>query len=202
MLDEVDEDFFLELEKEYEEDKQFGPEIDSSLAKLDETAIEKPLKDEEYQKKRKQMIRPIVPGKYGKLCKVDIPITEFLFGDNLDEKVDKLDKDDKSSDKLSMESGGGFFLGKRKHKWSQDSHWGPAKEKKLATGQILGKKQKETIETKDNALNASTEEAPAEIEMLTVEGFTLQEEDVLLVCTDESGDIKDYLCARYLVDLG
>ncbi|VDH99718.1 Hypothetical predicted protein [Mytilus galloprovincialis] len=47
-----------------------------------------------------------------------------------------------------------------------------------------------------------TEEAPAEIEMLTVEGFTLQEEDVLLVCTDESGDIKDYLCARYLVDLG
>ncbi|VDI36052.1 Hypothetical predicted protein [Mytilus galloprovincialis] len=45
-----------------------------------------------------------------------------------------------------------------------------------------------------------TEEAPAEIEMLTVEGFTLQEEDVLLVCTDESGDIKDYLCARYLVE--
>ncbi|VDH99717.1 Hypothetical predicted protein [Mytilus galloprovincialis] len=111
------------------------------------------------------MIRPIVPGKYGKLCKVDIPITEFLFGDNLDEKVDKLDKDDKSSDKddkssdkLSMESGGGFFLGKRKHKWSQDSHWGPAKEKKLATGQILGKKQKETIETKDNALNASIDD--------------------------------------------
>ncbi|CAC5396057.1 unnamed protein product [Mytilus coruscus] len=50
MLDEVDEDFFLELEKEYEEDKKFGPEIDSAMAKLAETAIEKPLKDEEYQK--------------------------------------------------------------------------------------------------------------------------------------------------------
>ncbi|CAG2206503.1 unnamed protein product [Mytilus edulis] len=49
-------------------------------------------------------------------------------------------------------------------------------------------------------LIVETEEAPAEIEMLTVEGFTLQEEDVLLVCTDESGDIKDYLCARYLVE--
>ncbi|CAC5402382.1 unnamed protein product [Mytilus coruscus] len=34
MLDEVDEDFFLELEKEYEEDKKFGPEIDSAMAKL------------------------------------------------------------------------------------------------------------------------------------------------------------------------
>lgn len=44
----------------------------------------------------------------------------------------------------------------------------------------------------------TTEEAPADVEMLTVEGFTLQE--VLLVCTDESGDIKDYLCARYLVE--
>ncbi|XP_052105945.1 uncharacterized protein LOC127738657 [Mytilus californianus] len=215
MLDEVDEDFFLELEKEYEEDKKFGPEIDSAMAKLAETAIEKPLKDEEYQKltdkylvplnckkikvplvnrelwkvlktkregdvamqtvtqtcssalvmvlkalniiktkgdmsetkpifkdlfkvlthgictanrKRKQMIRPIVPGKYRKLCEVDTPVTEFLFGDNLDEKVDKLDKDDKRSDKLSMESGG-VFLGKRKHNWSMDSHWGPAKDK-------------------------------------------------------------------------
>ncbi|CAC5412248.1 unnamed protein product [Mytilus coruscus] len=186
MLDEVDEDFFLELEKEYEEDKKFGPEIDSAMAKLAETAIEKPLKDEEYQKltdkylvplvnrelwkvlktkregdvamqkvsqtcssalvmvlkalniiktkgdmsetkpifkdlfkvlthgictanrKRKQMIRPIVPGKYRRLCEVDTPVTEFLFGDNLDEKVDKLDKDDKRSDKLSMESGGVF----------------------------------------------------------------------------------------------
>ncbi|CAG2210149.1 unnamed protein product [Mytilus edulis] len=45
-----------------------------------------------------------------------------------------------------------------------------------------------------------TEEAPAEIEMLTVEGFTLQEEDDILVCTDESGDIKNFLCARYLVE--
>ncbi|CAC5367234.1 unnamed protein product [Mytilus coruscus] len=59
-------------------------------------------------RKRKQMIRPIVPGKYRKLCEVDTPVTEFLFGDNLDEKVDKLDKDDKRSDKLSMESGGVF----------------------------------------------------------------------------------------------
>ncbi|XP_076099139.1 uncharacterized protein LOC143068752 [Mytilus galloprovincialis] len=196
MLDEVDEDFFLELEKEYQEDKKFGPEIDSAMAKLAETAIEKPLKDEEYQKladkylvpenckkikvplvnrelwkvlktkregdvamqkvtqtcssalvmvlkalniiktkgdmsetkpifkdlfkvlthgictanrKRKQMIRPIVPGKYRKLCELDTPVTEFLFGDNLDEKVDKLDKDDKRSDKLSMESGGVFM---------------------------------------------------------------------------------------------
>ncbi|VDI65508.1 Hypothetical predicted protein [Mytilus galloprovincialis] len=35
---------------------------------------------------------------------------------------------------------------------------------------------------------------------ITLKGLTLQEEDVLLVCTDESGDIKDYLCARYLVE--
>ncbi|CAG2218445.1 unnamed protein product [Mytilus edulis] len=246
MLDEVDEDFFLELEKEYQEDKKFGPEIDSAMAKLAETAIEKPLKDEEYQKladkylvpenckkikvplvnrelwkvlktkregdvamqkvtqtcssalvmvlkalniiktkgdmsetkpifkdlfkvlthgictanrKRKQMIRPIVPAKYRKLCEVDTPVTEFLFGDNLDEKVDKLDKDDKRSDKLSMESGG-VFLGKRKHNWSKDSHWGQqrqklAKRQILAKGQILGKKQKETEETKDNTLNVS-----------------------------------------------
>ncbi|VDI80012.1 Hypothetical predicted protein [Mytilus galloprovincialis] len=58
-------------------------------------------------------------------------------------------------------------------------------------------------ETYFNSLSNTTitvEEAPAEIEMLTVEGFNLQEEDVLLVCTDESGDIKDYLCARYLVE--
>ncbi|XP_063436083.1 uncharacterized protein LOC134717521 [Mytilus trossulus] len=39
-----------------------------------------------------------------------------------------------------------------------------------------------------------------QIEMLTVEGFTLQEEDDILVCTDESGDIKNFLCARYLVE--
>ncbi|CAC5374449.1 unnamed protein product [Mytilus coruscus] len=49
MLDEVDEDFFLELEKEYEEDKKFGPEIDIAMAKLAETAIEKLLNDEKYQ---------------------------------------------------------------------------------------------------------------------------------------------------------
>ncbi|VDI24753.1 Hypothetical predicted protein [Mytilus galloprovincialis] len=39
-----------------------------------------------------------------------------------------------------------------------------------------------------------------QIEMLTVKGFTLQEEDDILVCTDESGDIKNFLCARYLVE--
>ncbi|CAC5365270.1 unnamed protein product [Mytilus coruscus] len=57
-------------------------------------------------RKRKQMIRPIVPGKYRKLCEVDTPVTEFLFGDNLDEKVDKLDKDDKSD--ASKTGWGGF----------------------------------------------------------------------------------------------
>ncbi|CAC5384186.1 unnamed protein product [Mytilus coruscus] len=58
MLDEVDEDFFLELEKEYEEDKKFGPEIDISMAKLAETAIEKPLKDEEYHKLTEKCLVP------------------------------------------------------------------------------------------------------------------------------------------------
>ncbi|CAC5367449.1 unnamed protein product [Mytilus coruscus] len=58
MLDEVDEDFFLELEKEYNEDKKFGPEIDIAMAKLAETAIEKPLKDEEYQKLTEKHLVP------------------------------------------------------------------------------------------------------------------------------------------------
>ena len=43
-------------------------------------------------RKRKQMIRPIVPAKYRRLCEVDTPVPEFLFGDNLDEKVYQLDR--------------------------------------------------------------------------------------------------------------
>ena len=52
MLEEDDENtaFFLELEKEYEEEKKFGPEIDGTMAKLADTAIEKPMKEADYQK--------------------------------------------------------------------------------------------------------------------------------------------------------
>ncbi|CAG2238095.1 unnamed protein product [Mytilus edulis] len=51
MLDEidmVDEYLFFKLEKEYEKDKKFGTEIDIAMTELAETAIGKPLYDEEY----------------------------------------------------------------------------------------------------------------------------------------------------------
>ena len=81
-----------------------------------------------------------VPGKYRKLYEVDTPVTEFLFGDNLDEKVDKLDKDDKRSDKLSMESGGVFFR-EKKAQLVKGQSLGSSKRQKLVKRQILAKGQ-------------------------------------------------------------
>ena len=63
-------------------------------------------------KKRKQLIAQNVPFKYRKVVQVDTPVTEYLFGDNLESKVDELEKEDKRANKLSI--GGNSFLEKGK----------------------------------------------------------------------------------------
>lgn len=51
--------------------------------------------------KRKDLIRPSIPTKYRKVCGNDVLPSEFLFGDNLEERVDDVEKEEKRSNKLS-----------------------------------------------------------------------------------------------------
>ncbi|CAG2255486.1 unnamed protein product [Mytilus edulis] len=168
MLDEVDEDFFLELEKEYEEDKKFGPEIDSAMAKLAETAIEKPLKDEEYQKLADKYLVP-------ENCKkIKVPLVNRELwkvlktkqeGDVAMQKVTQtcssalvmvLKALNIIKTKGDMSETKPIFKDlEKKAQLVKGQSLGSAKRQKLAKRQILGKKQKETEETKDNALNVS-----------------------------------------------
>ena len=55
-------------------------------------------------RKRKQLINPVVTLKYKRVCDVDTPVTEFLFGDNLDTKMDEKEKKDKRASKLSLKN--------------------------------------------------------------------------------------------------
>ena len=46
-------------------------------------------------KKRKALIKPGIPSKYRKVCDMDIPITSNLFGDDLEGKLDEIEKQEK-----------------------------------------------------------------------------------------------------------
>lgn len=52
-------------------------------------------------KRRKMLIRLVVPVKYRRVCDIEAPVTEFLFGDDLDTKVDEIEKMERRSQKLA-----------------------------------------------------------------------------------------------------
>jgi len=62
-------------------------------------------------KKRKQLIIPNVPFKYRKVVAIDTQTTEYLFGDNLDSKVEEVEKEEKRANKLYYQYNA--FLGQR-----------------------------------------------------------------------------------------
>ena len=51
-------------------------------------------------RKRKALIKPGIPAKYSKVCDRDIPITENLLGDDIDSRVDEIERQEKRSHKL------------------------------------------------------------------------------------------------------
>ena len=51
-------------------------------------------------RKRKPLIKPGIPSKYRKVCDMDIPVTSNLFGDDLEGKVDEIEKQEKRVNKL------------------------------------------------------------------------------------------------------
>ncbi|CAC5416880.1 unnamed protein product [Mytilus coruscus] len=65
-------------------------------------------------RKRKQLITPGVPFKYRRVTDVDTPVTEYLFGDNLDTKLEDLEKEDRRINKLSFNDS--FLEGRRMEK--------------------------------------------------------------------------------------
>lgn len=76
-------------------------------------------------KKRKQMIVPNVPHKYRKVVDLDSPTTEFLFGDNLDTKLEDVEKEHKRADKLSIKPSSFLEKKKKGEKRSYDSSFHP-----------------------------------------------------------------------------
>ena len=53
-------------------------------------------------RKWKQLITQGVPYKYRKGEDIDTPVTEYLFGDNSDSRVEEAEKEDKRANKLSF----------------------------------------------------------------------------------------------------
>ena len=62
-------------------------------------------------KKRKQLIILNVPFKYRKVVAIDTQTTEYLFGDNLNTKVEEVEKKEKRASKLCYQDNA--FLGQR-----------------------------------------------------------------------------------------
>ena len=60
-------------------------------------------------KKRKQLIISNVPFKYRKVVAIDTQTTEYLFDDNLDTKVEEVEKEEKRANKLCYQDNA--FLG-------------------------------------------------------------------------------------------
>ncbi|KAH3812482.1 hypothetical protein DPMN_140916 [Dreissena polymorpha] len=52
-------------------------------------------------RKRKSIINAAVPARYKKVCDLDIPVTSNLFGDNIDSKVEEIEKEEKKSQKFT-----------------------------------------------------------------------------------------------------
>lgn len=61
--------------------------------------------------KRKDLIRPALPMKYRKVTEHEVPVTEMLFGDDLEQRVDELDKQTKRVAKFSSQP----FLGQQRY---------------------------------------------------------------------------------------
>ena len=89
--------------------------------KGDQTQIPQLLKDGfkilangicQCNRKRKALIKPGIPAKYRKVCNLDIPITENLFGDDIDSRVDEIERQEKRSQTLAG-VGSGHFLYQR-----------------------------------------------------------------------------------------
>ncbi|CAG2190133.1 unnamed protein product [Mytilus edulis] len=70
-------------------------------------------------RKRKQLITPGVSIKYRRVTDVDTPVTEYLFGDNLDTKLEDLEKEDRRINKLSFNDS--FFRGTQSGETSRTS---------------------------------------------------------------------------------
>ncbi|CAC5386379.1 unnamed protein product [Mytilus coruscus] len=60
-------------------------------------------------RKRKQLITPGVPHKYRRVTDVNTPVVDYLFGDNLDTRLEDLEKEDRRINKLSFNDP--FFRG-------------------------------------------------------------------------------------------
>ncbi|XP_045203356.2 uncharacterized protein LOC123556590 [Mercenaria mercenaria] len=70
-------------------------------------------------RKRRALIRPAIPAKYQKVCEGEGPTSEFLFGEDLDQKVENCEKEERRSQKLGGHQGNHrstSFLGQRNQK--------------------------------------------------------------------------------------
>ena len=72
-------------------------------------------------KKRKSLIRPAVPLKYRKVCDIEAPITSNLFGDDLDSKVDEIEKEERRSEKFSSKAD--HFLSQKPAQKGRSTQW-------------------------------------------------------------------------------
>ena len=72
--------------------KKEGAEEDKLLSSLQQSAKISSLLNKKLVARRRILLRPHLEEKYQSLAKKDLPITEHLFGEDLDKKVEALDK--------------------------------------------------------------------------------------------------------------
>ena len=72
--------------------KKEGGEEDKILGLLQKSAQISSFLNKKLVAKRRMLLRPHLEDKYKVLAKRDLPVTEHLFGDDLDKKVENLDK--------------------------------------------------------------------------------------------------------------
>lgn len=78
-------------------------------------------------RKRKALIKPGLPVKYRKVCDVDTPVTRNLFGDDIEAKVDEIEKEERRSQKLSGVNTGHFLHQKTAQRGSRSYQHQPYK---------------------------------------------------------------------------
>lgn len=104
-------------------------------------------------RKRKMLITPGIPYKYRKVTDIDVQHTEYLFGDNLDSRVDEVEKEEKRAMKLSHDSFlerrkvGKPFPPPKKQNWNKKSkifgHWRGSKASQGKVQKINQKQKKQ-----------------------------------------------------------